>query len=55
MNGVALVEIDKNGFGSFNFCAVDTDIDYRVSKEEKDKIDFSLSGEDDCDPGSGRS
>ena len=54
MDGPAMIEIKKNGFGFFNFCAVEVDIDYRASKKEKEKIEFSFSGQDDRDPVSGR-
>ncbi len=54
MDGPALIEIDEGGFGFFNFCAVEVDIDYRSSNTDSDKIEFSFSGKDDRDPVSGR-
>lgn len=54
MDQPAKVEINKDGFGFLNFCAVEADIDYRISDNEKDKIEFSFSGQDDGDPISGR-
>lgn len=53
MDQIALIEIDKNGFGSINFCAVEVDIDYRISKIEKEKLEFSFSGVDVRDPVNG--
>ena len=53
MDQTAIIEIEKNGFGSFNFCAVEADIDYRISKNEKDKIEFSFNGVDVRDPVNG--
>ena len=53
MDQTATIEINKNGFGSFNFCAVEADIDYRMSKNEKEKLEFSFSGADIRDPVSG--
>ena len=54
MDGPAMIEIKKNGFGFFNFCAVEADIDYHFSKKEKEKVEFSFSGHDDRDPVNGR-
>lgn len=54
MDSDASFEIDKDGFGFFNFCAVEADIDYRCAKDDDNKIHFSFSGNDDRDPASGR-
>lgn len=54
MDGEALIEIEKDGFGSFNFCAVEVNIDYRQSSIDKNKIEFSFSGHDVRDPVCGR-
>ena len=54
MDEPAMIEIEKKGFGFLNFCAVEVDIDYRASKNEKEIIEFSFSGRDERDPVSGR-
>lgn len=54
MDGDALIEIEKGGFGFINFCAVEVGIDYRFQKNDNNKIEFSFSGKDDRDPVSGR-
>ncbi|MCW8854202.1 MAG: hypothetical protein OQK76_13470 [Gammaproteobacteria bacterium] len=54
MDGDAYIEIEKDGFGFINFCAVEVDLDYRCSKKDDNKIYFSFSGNDDNDPVSGR-
>lgn len=46
MDQTAIIEINKNGFGSFNFCAVEADIDCRISKNKKEKLEFSFNGVD---------
>lgn len=54
MDGDASIEIEKDGFGILNFCAVEADIDYRYPNDEDDKTEFSFSGNDDDDPVCGR-
>jgi len=54
MDGEASIEIEKDGIGFINFCAVEVDIDYHLPNDGNDKIEFSFSGKDDRDPVSGR-
>ena len=54
MDKNAIIETDKDGFGSINFCAVQADIEYRASKVDKDIVEFSFNGVDVRDPVNGR-
>jgi len=49
------IEFKNDGLGSFNFGAVFTDIDYRITELRRNQlVEFSFIGEDEGDPICGR-
>jgi hypothetical protein len=53
--GPAFIEINADGTGTFQFIAVEGNLDYRFNEPGTDPaVDFSWDGNDDGDPASGR-
>src|SRR3972149_8597226 len=49
------VTIKKDGLGSFQFGAVQGEIDCRIERQfDGEVLSFTWEGEDECDPASGR-
>jgi hypothetical protein len=50
--GPAVVELRPDGSGELRFIAIEADVDWKPTGD--DRADFSWEGNDECDPASGR-
>ena len=55
LDGPGFIELEKDGFGTLRFGAVEADIDCRTDSRAKEvRVEFSFEGRNDADPCCGR-